>query len=61
MSYSVSGTMITLTRGDTFSALITITDLNDNQYINIFRTMVQSSAQSIHRVEHWLRLFQMTF
>lgn len=29
MSYSVSGTMITLTRGDTFSALITITDLND--------------------------------
>ena len=24
MSYSVSGTMITLTRGDTFSALITI-------------------------------------
>lgn len=33
MSYSVSGTMITLTRGDTFSALITITDLNDNQYI----------------------------
>ena len=23
--------------------------------------MVQSSAQSIHRVEHWLRLFQMTF
>ena len=35
MSYSVSGTMITLTRGDTFSALITITDLNDNQYIPI--------------------------
>lgn len=33
MSYSVSGTMITLTRGDTFSALITITDPNDNQYI----------------------------
>ena len=33
MSYSVSGTMITLTRGDTFSALITITDLNDKQYI----------------------------
>ena len=32
MSYSVSGTMITLTRGDTFSALITITDLNDNPY-----------------------------
>ena len=33
MSYSVSGTMITLTRGDTFSALITIADLNVNQYI----------------------------
>lgn len=26
MSYSVSGTMITLTRGDTFTALITITE-----------------------------------
>lgn len=31
MSYSVSGTMITLTRGDTFSALITITDLNGDR------------------------------
>ncbi len=33
MSYNITGTTITLTRGDTFSALITITDLNDNQYI----------------------------
>lgn len=32
MSYSVSGTMITLTRGDTFTALITITDSEGNQY-----------------------------
>ena len=39
MSYSVSGTMITLTRGDTFSALITITDLNDNQYIPMILTL----------------------
>lgn len=30
MSYSVSGTMITLTRGDTFTALITITDSEGN-------------------------------
>lgn len=35
MSYSVSGTMITLTRGDTFSALISITDPDDNQYIPV--------------------------
>ena len=34
---------------------------SNKEDINIFRTMVQSSAQSIHRVEHWLRLFQMTF
>lgn len=33
MSYSVSGTMITLTRGDTFTALITITDSDGNVYI----------------------------
>ena len=26
MSYNITGTTITLTRGDTFSALITITD-----------------------------------
>lgn len=32
MSYSVSGTMITLTRGDTFTALITITDSEGNRY-----------------------------
>lgn len=32
MSYSVQGTMITLTRGDTFSALITITDPDDKPY-----------------------------
>lgn len=32
MSYSVSGTTITLTRGDTFKANISITDRNGNPY-----------------------------
>lgn len=32
MSYSVSGTTITLTRGDTFKAQISITDRNGNHY-----------------------------
>lgn len=35
MSYSVSGTMITLTRGDTFTALITITDSEGNPYVPV--------------------------
>ena len=35
MSYSISGTMITLTRGDTFKALITITDPEGNQYVPV--------------------------
>lgn len=35
MSYSVSGTMITLTRGDTFTALITITDSEGNRYVPV--------------------------
>lgn len=35
MSYTVSGTMITLTRGDTFTALITITDSEGNQYVPV--------------------------
>lgn len=33
MSYSVSGTTITLTRGDSFAADISITDQDGNQYI----------------------------
>lgn len=35
MSYSVSGTTITLTRGDTFSANISITDSDGNPYIPV--------------------------
>lgn len=35
MSYSVSGTTITLTRGDTFIADILITDKDGNQYIPV--------------------------
>lgn len=33
MSYSVSGTTITLTRGDSFIADISITDQDDKPYI----------------------------
>ena len=33
MSYSVSGTTITLTRGDTLKAQISITDRNGNPYV----------------------------
>ncbi len=33
MSYSVSGTTITLTRGDTFLAVVSITDSNGDAYI----------------------------
>lgn len=33
MSYSVSGTTITLTRGDTFMAQISITDSEGNPYV----------------------------
>ena len=32
MSYSITGTTISLTRGDTFTAFITITDADDNPY-----------------------------
>lgn len=35
MSYSVSGTTITLTRGDTFKAQISITDRNGDPYIPV--------------------------
>lgn len=35
MSYNVSGTTIALTRGDTFMALITITDSENNPYIPV--------------------------
>ena len=35
MSYNVSGTTITLTRGDTFMALITITDSENNPYMPV--------------------------
>lgn len=57
MSYSVSGTMITLTRGDTFSALITITDLNDNQYIPMngdrIRFAMKNDNRNLSRSNHF--------
>ncbi len=35
MSYSVQGTTITLTRGDTFMALISITQSDGSQYFPV--------------------------
>ncbi len=35
MSYSVTGTTITLTRGDTFKAQISITDRSGNPYVPV--------------------------
>lgn len=35
MSYNITGTTITLTRGDSFMALITITDAENNPYVPV--------------------------
>lgn len=60
MSYSVSGTMITLTRGDTFSALITITDLNDNQYIPMNGDRIRFAMKNDYKDRSLLRSFRIT-
>lgn len=52
MSYSVSGTMITLTRGDTFTALITITDSEGNQYVPVKGDRIGFAISSIIRRKH---------
>lgn len=49
MSYNITGTTITLTRGDTFSALITITDLNDNQYIPMNGDRIRFAMKNYYR------------
>lgn len=48
MSYNVSGTTITLTRGDTFSALITITDSDSNPYIPVSGDTVRFAMKSTY-------------
>lgn len=57
MSYNITGTTITLTRGDTFSALITITDLNDNQYIPMngdrIRFAMKNDYRNLSRSNHF--------
>lgn len=61
-AHQADGTMITGEFiGDDYDEIDRILTVGLTDGYKHFRTMVQSSAQSIHRVEHWLRLFQMTF
>lgn len=54
-AHQADGTMITGEFiGDDYD------EIDRQMAINIFRTMAQSSAQSIHRVGLWSRPFQMT-
>lgn len=46
MSYSISGTTITLTRGDTLIAQISITDSEDNPYIPVEGDSVRFAMKS---------------
>ena len=48
MSYNVSGTTITLTRGDTFVALITITDSDGNPYIPVTGDVVRFAMKGTY-------------
>lgn len=48
MSYNVSGTTISLTRGDTFVALITITDSDGNPYTPITGDVVSFAMKSAY-------------
>lgn len=51
MSYSVSGTMITLTRGDTFTASITITDSSGNPYTPVVGDHIRFAMKSDYEDE----------
>lgn len=51
MSYNVSGTTITLTRGDTFMALITITDSENNPYIPVEGDSVRFAMKATYADE----------
>lgn len=46
MSYNVSGTTITLTRGDTFTAIISITDSDGNLYTPVVGDSVRFAMKS---------------
>jgi hypothetical protein len=46
MSYSISGTTITLTRGDSFIAYISITDQDDNPYIPVEGDSIRFAMKS---------------
>lgn len=49
MSYSVSGTTITLTRGDSFIAYISITDQDDNPYIPVEGDSIRFAMKSSYK------------
>lgn len=51
MSYSVSGTTITMTRGDTFKAFVEITDANGNRYQPKSGDHVRFAAKASYRDE----------
>ena len=55
MSYKVSGTTITLTRGDTFMAQISITQSNGDPYVPSEGDSVRFALKSTSRAEDpWL-------
>ena len=61
-AHQADGTMITGEFiGDDYDEIDRILTAGLTDGYKHFSDDVQSSAQSIHRVEHWLRLFQMTF
>ena len=45
MSYNITGTTITLTRGDTFEALVSATKRDGTQYIPVSRILKERSLQ----------------
>lgn len=48
MSYNVSGTTITLTRGDTFVAIITITDSDGEPYVPVVGDSIRFAMKSTY-------------
>ena len=51
MSYNISGTNITLTRGDTFQALIELTGPSDNPYIPSAGDVIRFAAKKSYNDE----------
>ena len=56
MSYNVSGTTITLTRGDTFMALITITDSENNPYMPVEGDSIRFAMKATYADEEPLMI-----